>query len=106
LPADVQQVAVKNFRLWRADPTHPSVRYRRLRDRENLVTARIGDHHRAVGFWKPIPLSGSGSAPTRNTIGLSGVESTVPGILQGRECGKFGRAGARGETRVSTGAGI
>jgi hypothetical protein len=50
LPADVQRLAVKNFRLWQANPSHSSLRYRRLGGRENLVTARIGDHHRALGL--------------------------------------------------------
>jgi hypothetical protein len=53
LPADVQRLAAKNYRLWRADPNHPSLRYRRLVGRENLVTVRIGDHYRALGFLEP-----------------------------------------------------
>jgi hypothetical protein len=35
------------------NPSHPSLRYRRLRGRENLVTVRIGDHYRALGLLKP-----------------------------------------------------
>ena len=31
-------------------PSGPSLRYRRLERRENLVTVRIGDHYRALGF--------------------------------------------------------
>jgi len=53
LPADVQRLAVKNYRLWQANPNHPSLRYRRLEGRENLVTVRIGDHHRALGLREP-----------------------------------------------------
>jgi hypothetical protein len=30
LPNDVQQLAVKNYRLWRSDPNHPSLHFRRL----------------------------------------------------------------------------
>ena len=50
LPPQVQQLAVKTFRLWQRNPNHPSLRYRRLENRENLVTVRIGDHYRALGL--------------------------------------------------------
>ena len=50
LPTDVQRLAVKNYRLWQANPNHPSLRYRRLEGRENLATVRIGDHYRALGL--------------------------------------------------------
>ena len=50
LAADVRRLAIKNFRLWQGNPNHPSLRYRRLGGRENLVTVRIGDHHRVVGL--------------------------------------------------------
>lgn len=50
LPADAQRLAVKTFRLWQRNPNHPSLRYRRLANRENLVTVRIGDHYRALGL--------------------------------------------------------
>jgi mRNA-degrading endonuclease RelE of RelBE toxin-antitoxin system len=53
LPNDVRRLAVKNYRLWQADPNHPSLRYRRLEDRENLVTVRIGDHYRVLGVTEP-----------------------------------------------------
>jgi hypothetical protein len=50
LPNDVQHLAVKNYRLWKANPHHPSLRYRRLRGRDKLVSVRVGDHYRALGF--------------------------------------------------------
>ena len=53
LPADVQRLAVKNYRLWQENPNHPSLRYRQLEGRENLVTVRIGDHYRALGLIEP-----------------------------------------------------
>jgi hypothetical protein len=53
LPADVQRLAIKNYRLWQTNPSHPSLRYRRLEGRENLVTVRIGDHYRALGLLEP-----------------------------------------------------
>lgn len=53
LPPEVQRLAVKTFRLWQRNPNHPSLCYRRLEDRENLVTVRIGDHYRALGLSEP-----------------------------------------------------
>ena len=50
LPTEVQRLAVKNYRLWQANPNHPSLRYRRLEGTENLVTLRVGDHYRALGL--------------------------------------------------------
>lgn len=49
LPSDVQRTAEKNYRLWRLNPDHPSLHYRRLRGSDNRVTVRIGDHYRALG---------------------------------------------------------
>ena len=49
LPNEVQELAVKSYRLWRDNPAHPSLRFRRLEGRENLATVRIGDHYRALG---------------------------------------------------------
>ena len=50
LPDHIRRLAAKNFRLWLVDPNHPSLRYRRLEGRDNLVTVRIGDHYRALGL--------------------------------------------------------
>jgi len=50
LPADVQRIAVQNYELWLANPNHPSLRYRRLKGRDNVVTVRAGDHYRALGL--------------------------------------------------------
>jgi hypothetical protein len=52
LPKDIQQLAAKNYALWRSDPSHPSLRFRRLEGAANLMTIRIGDHHRALGMLK------------------------------------------------------
>jgi len=49
LPAEVQKLAVKNYRLWRREPGHRSLRFRRLRGSEDRFTIRVGDHYRAIG---------------------------------------------------------
>ena len=43
-------MTVKNYKLWLANPGHPSLGYRRLRGRENLMTVRIGIHYRALAL--------------------------------------------------------
>jgi hypothetical protein len=49
LPVDVQKLAVKNYRLWRENPNHPSLRFRLLKGSKDRFTIRIGDHYRALG---------------------------------------------------------
>jgi len=49
LPSEVQDLAIKNYRLWRHDPRHPSLRFRRLRGSQDRFTIRVGDHYRALG---------------------------------------------------------
>jgi hypothetical protein len=49
LPADIQNVAVKNYRLWRRNPNHPSLHFRRLRGSDERFTIRVGDRYRALG---------------------------------------------------------
>ena len=49
LPSDVQNLAVKNYRLWQRNPNHPSLRFRRLQGSEERFSIRVGDHYRALG---------------------------------------------------------
>ena len=49
LPSEVQDLAVKNYRLWRRNPHHPSLRFRRLQGSEDRFSIRVGDHYRALG---------------------------------------------------------
>ena len=49
LPEAVRSLAVKNYQIWKCDPSHPSLRFRRLGGSEDLFTIRIGDHFRALG---------------------------------------------------------
>jgi hypothetical protein len=49
LPSNIQKLAVKNYHLWRGNPSHPSLRFRRLQGREDRFTIRVGDHYRALG---------------------------------------------------------
>ena len=51
LPPEVQSLAVKNYHLWRRDPRHPSLRFRRLQGSEDRFSIRVGDHYRALGAF-------------------------------------------------------
>jgi len=47
LPVEVQNKAREAFRLWRADPSHPSLKFKRLSPYE-IYSVRIGLHYRAL----------------------------------------------------------
>lgn len=49
LPTEVQELAVKNYRLWQRDPQHPSLHFRRLQGSRDRFSVRVGDHYRALG---------------------------------------------------------
>ena len=50
MPATVQKLAAKNYRLWRENPAHPSLAFKKLQGGQNIFSVRIGDHYRAVGM--------------------------------------------------------
>ncbi len=50
LPVEVQARARRNYRLWRENPAHPSLRFKRIHGREPLYAVRIGLGWRAVGL--------------------------------------------------------
>ena len=46
LPREIQQLAKKNFALFREDQCHPSLRFKPFSG--SLWSARVGEHYRAV----------------------------------------------------------
>jgi hypothetical protein len=42
LPAVVKAQACKVYRLWRDNPSHPSLHFKRIHGREALYAARVG----------------------------------------------------------------
>jgi hypothetical protein len=46
LPQEVRTLANRNFELLKSNPRHPSLHFKRI---GKLWSARIGDHHRALG---------------------------------------------------------
>ena len=49
LPRRIQRLAAKNYKLWRIDPRHPSLGFKKLRGSEKRFSVRVGDHYRALG---------------------------------------------------------
>ena len=49
LPEHIQRLADKNYRLWVANPHHPSLDFKRLKGGGRRFSVRVGDHYRALG---------------------------------------------------------
>lgn len=52
LPPEVRQRARHAYRLWRTDPSHPSLFFKRVKESQPLYSVRIGRAHRALGLLK------------------------------------------------------
>lgn len=50
LPLEVRETARKNFRLWQADPRHPSLHFKRVRSVQPLFSVRVGIGWRALAL--------------------------------------------------------
>lgn len=50
LPTAVQARAERAYVLWRADPSHPSIQFKRVNAAEPVYSVRIGLAHRALGL--------------------------------------------------------
>jgi hypothetical protein len=47
LPTEIQKLADKNYELLKNNPTHPSLKLKRI---EELWSVRVGAHYRAIGI--------------------------------------------------------
>lgn len=50
LPPDIQRQAKESYRLWRSDPQHASLFFKRVSQRVPLYSVRIGLHWRALAL--------------------------------------------------------
>jgi hypothetical protein len=50
LPADIQEQARRAYSLFRENPAHPSLRFKRVSDRAPIYSARITIKYRALGL--------------------------------------------------------
>ena len=49
LPKDVRRQAREAYRLFRQNPNHPSLRFKKVHDTEPIYSARINIDYRTVG---------------------------------------------------------
>jgi hypothetical protein len=49
LPEEIQSQARRAYRLFRDDPAHPSLRFKKVDEAENVYSVRIGLGYRALG---------------------------------------------------------
>ncbi len=52
LPPDIRQRAQRAYKLWRDNPAHPSLFFKRVKESQPLYSVRIGLAYRAVGLLK------------------------------------------------------
>lgn len=50
LPDSVQQLARKAYQIWKINPKHTSLHFKRVDDEEPIYSARISDDYRVLGF--------------------------------------------------------
>jgi hypothetical protein len=50
LPREIQERARKCYRLWNQDPSHPSLHFKRVNDKEPIYSARVGIGWRVLGL--------------------------------------------------------
>jgi hypothetical protein len=50
LPASVQQQARRAYQMWKENPRHRSVRFKRVDDQEPVYSARVSNVYRALGI--------------------------------------------------------
>jgi hypothetical protein len=60
LPLDVQRDAKRSYRLFRTNPAHPGLQFKKLEGEDNIYSVRLGLEYRAlavrnkdriVGYW-------------------------------------------------------
>jgi hypothetical protein len=52
LPRRIQELARKNYRLWKRNPAHPSLDFKQVSRRSPIFSVRVGIGWRAVGVKK------------------------------------------------------
>lgn len=50
LPISVQEQAAKAYTLWRENPYHPSLQFKRVSQRQPVYSARISMNYRVLGL--------------------------------------------------------
>jgi hypothetical protein len=50
LPPEIQRLARKAYRLFRDDPTHPGLQFKKIHDHDPIYSVRVTLGYRAVGL--------------------------------------------------------
>ena len=50
LPERIQKTARKNYELWRQDPSHPSLEFKKVHTKRPIYSVRVGIGWRALGI--------------------------------------------------------
>ncbi|MBS1250225.1 MAG: hypothetical protein MAG431_01815 [Chloroflexi bacterium] len=52
LPAIVQRQAQKAYQMWKRNPRHPGVQFKRVDDEAPIYSARVSEDYRALGLFE------------------------------------------------------
>ncbi len=52
LPPAIQKQARSAYRLFKSDPQHPALRFKKLPPHADLWSVRITNNYRAIGRWR------------------------------------------------------
>jgi mRNA-degrading endonuclease RelE of RelBE toxin-antitoxin system len=50
LPPSIQQLARETYTLFKQNPNHPGINFKRIRSKHIAYSARIGMHYRALAY--------------------------------------------------------
>ncbi|HYE40518.1 MAG TPA: hypothetical protein VEB23_11330 [Ramlibacter sp.] len=50
MPPEARRLAVRAYRIWRENPRHPGLHFKRVHPSEPIYAARVGIHWRALGL--------------------------------------------------------
>ena len=53
LPQRIKDNSYKNYELWKENPFHPSLEFKKVKPKENIWSVRVGIGWRALGVMKP-----------------------------------------------------
>ena len=52
LPHRIQQQSRKAYQIWKVNPRHPSLRFKRVDDQEPIYSARVNNDYRVLGLLR------------------------------------------------------
>jgi hypothetical protein len=49
LPPEARKMAEKNYKLWKESPSHPSLRFKQIHEKQPIFSFRVGLKYRTIG---------------------------------------------------------